>query len=206
MLTLVSDIAGSILALTLQISALFQMTFRILVESHSRFASVSSILHYTKNLPLEESDAPVNPKSDEISPSSLIFKDVSLRYRKELPRVLRNLNIVISKGEHVGVVGRTGSGKSSLFTVLFHLSDATEGDVIINGRSTKNATLQELRKSLALIPQDPTLFGLPFHSFSYITSLLVALSGLTWIRRTKTQTKNAFMLLKHAAWPEKSRS
>ncbi len=153
------DIAGSILAMTLQISALFQMTFRLAVEANSRMASASSILHYTKNLPLEQSDDPINPKSDEIVTSSIIFNNVSLRYRRELPRVLRNLDIVISKGENVGVVGRTGSGKSSLFTALFHLSDAIEGEIIINGRSTKNASLSELRKSLALIPQDPTLFG-----------------------------------------------
>ena len=122
-------------------------------------ASASSILHYTRNLPLEESGDPINPKSDEIVTSSIIFKNVSLRYRHELPRVLRNLDIAISKGENVGVVGRTGSGKSSLFAALFHLSDAVEGEIIINGRSTKNASLSELRKSLALIPQDPTLFG-----------------------------------------------
>jgi ABC-type multidrug transport system fused ATPase/permease subunit len=157
--TITPDIAGSILAMTLQISALFQMTFRIAVEANSRMASASSILHYTKNLPLEESSDPINPKSDEIVTSSIILKNVSLRYRQELPRVLRNLDIVISKGENVGVVGRTGSGKSSLFAALFHLSDAVEGEIIINGRSTKNASLKELRKSLALIPQDPTLFG-----------------------------------------------
>jgi len=68
--------------------------------------------------------------------------------------VLESVSVKIEKGEHIGIVGRTGSGKSSLFTALYHLSDEITGKVEINGLNLTNCSLSGLRRMLSLIPQE----------------------------------------------------
>jgi len=81
-------------------------------------------------------------------------------YRPELPLVLRGLSFDVQPGEQVGVVGRTGAGKSSLMLKLFRLmGDACNGRVLIDGVDTRELPLWQLRKSLSIIPQDPVLFS-----------------------------------------------
>ena len=84
--------------------------------------------------------------------------------------------LTIAKGEHVGIVGRTGSGKSSLFAALYHLSDSMTGEISIHGRNKSNCSVSSLRRSLSLIPQDPTLFskGLQFFwNFKIINQICI---------------------------------
>ena len=86
------------------------------------------------------------------------FEKVSFRYRQDLPMVLKNLNFQIQPGERFGVVGRTGSGKSSLIQALFHLYPLTEGQIRIDGMSAQDVDLMNYRQSIAFIAQDPALF------------------------------------------------
>ncbi|XP_011635936.1 probable multidrug resistance-associated protein lethal(2)03659 isoform X3 [Pogonomyrmex barbatus] len=100
------------------------------------------------------------------------FKNVYMRYADEEPPVLKNLNIVIYPGEKIGIVGRTGAGKSSLISALFRLAKV-EGIIEIDGTDTGLIALEDLRRKISIIPQDPVLFSGtlrhnldPFNEFS----------------------------------------
>ena len=98
--------------------------------------------------------AKVWPSSGEIE-----FRNVRLRYRPELPCALKGLNITVQGGEKIGIVGRTGAGKSSIMTALLRLFEAEPGSqILIDGVDITTVSLEELRSSIALIPQDPLIF------------------------------------------------
>uniref|UniRef100_A0A8C4RA30 Uncharacterized protein n=1 Tax=Eptatretus burgeri TaxID=7764 RepID=A0A8C4RA30_EPTBU len=88
----------------------------------------------------------------------ITFLNYSMRYRKESPRVLKSLNLTIEPKEKVGIVGRTGAGKTSLGTALFRLVDPCEGSIVIDKIETNNVELRALRSCISVIPQDPVLF------------------------------------------------
>ena len=81
-----------------------------------------------------------------------------MRYQEHLPRALRGVSLQTRAGEKVGVVGRTGSGKSSLFQCLFRLTEIEAGEVHIDNVNIKLLDLEELRGQLVIIPQQPFLF------------------------------------------------
>ena len=95
------------------------------------------------------------------------YRNVSLRYRDsldadgrfELPRVLKDVSFSIEAGESVGIVGRTAAGKSSLLVLLLRLVEATAGAILIDGLDIATLGLSLLRRSIAIIPQDPVLFS-----------------------------------------------
>ncbi|XP_068991531.1 ATP-binding cassette sub-family C member 4-like [Neodiprion pinetum] len=126
----------------------------------SLFTAVERILQYT-NLPNEgpfKTDKP--PPDTWPSEGSLVFRDVSMRYVRNKPLVLKNLNVKINPGWKVGIVGRTGAGKSSLISALFRLTgDELEGEIILDEVNTKSIGLHELRPRISIIPQEPILFS-----------------------------------------------
>lgn len=81
------------------------------------------------------------------------------RYRPDLPLVLDGLSLGIRPGEKIGVVGRTGSGKSTVALSLFRLIELATGSIHIDGVDTRAIGVEDLRKNLAIIPQDPVLFS-----------------------------------------------
>lgn len=90
----------------------------------------------------------------------IVFKEVSMRYNVISPLVLKNVTISIPRGSSLGVVGRTGSGKSSLLLTLFRLVEIEYGGSIeIDGIDIRSMSLQTLREALSIIPQDPVLFA-----------------------------------------------
>ncbi|KAG1708710.1 hypothetical protein DVH05_022336 [Phytophthora capsici] len=101
------------------------------------------------------------------------FEGLCLRYRPELPLVLKGVNMEVAAGEKIGICGRTGAGKSSLMVALFRICDFDSGRVLIDDVDIATINLRELRRSLAIIPQDPVLFSGPlrenldpFHEYS----------------------------------------
>uniref|UniRef100_A0A8C9ZU68 Multidrug resistance-associated protein 1 n=1 Tax=Sander lucioperca TaxID=283035 RepID=A0A8C9ZU68_SANLU len=87
------------------------------------------------------------------------IRGLGLRYRHDLDLAIRNITININKGEKVGIVGRTGAGKSSLMLGLFRIIEAAEGHIFIDGVDIAQLGLHELRSRITIIPQDPVLFS-----------------------------------------------
>lgn len=89
---------------------------------------------------------------------SVEFINYSTRYRKELDPVLRNLTFKIEAREKIGIVGRTGAGKSSLTLAIFRALEADEGKILIDGVDIGQVGLRDLREGITIVPQEPTLF------------------------------------------------
>ncbi|KAG5182090.1 hypothetical protein JKP88DRAFT_349004 [Tribonema minus] len=89
----------------------------------------------------------------------LEFKGVTMRYREDTDLVLKGVDLTITPGEKIGIVGRTGSGKSSLLQVLFRMVEVEDGLVLIDGVDTRQMGLSALRSRLTIIPQEPVLFS-----------------------------------------------
>uniref|UniRef100_A0A7E4W3Z9 ABC-type glutathione-S-conjugate transporter n=1 Tax=Panagrellus redivivus TaxID=6233 RepID=A0A7E4W3Z9_PANRE len=93
------------------------------------------------------------------SRGSINIEDLEVKYRPELDLVLKGLNAHISSKEKVGVVGRTGAGKSSLMMALFRLVEPHYGKIVIDGVDITTLGLDDLRSRLTIVPQDPVLFS-----------------------------------------------
>ena len=122
--------------------------------------SVERILEFGSLL----SEAPLETQQDIIhstwpNDNSIIIENITVRYRAHLPTCLHGLSFDIKAGERVGVVGRTGSGKSSLVQTIFRLLEPEFGTIMIGGVDISLLGLHKLRTSMAVIPQSPVLFG-----------------------------------------------
>jgi ABC-type multidrug transport system fused ATPase/permease subunit len=93
------------------------------------------------------------------SRGAIDFEEVSVRYRSSLPLALDKVSFSIPAGARVGVVGRTGSGKSTIVQTLFRLLEPEHGKIVIDGQDIAKLGLHTLRTHLAVIPQVPTLFS-----------------------------------------------
>jgi ABC-type multidrug transport system fused ATPase/permease subunit len=90
----------------------------------------------------------------------VLFRNISMRYSPSSPLVLKNVTISVPPGSTLGVVGRTGSGKSSLLLTLFRIVEIENGGSLeIDGVDVRSVSIQTLRESLSIIPQDPVLFA-----------------------------------------------
>ncbi|KAJ9087834.1 hypothetical protein DSO57_1029153 [Entomophthora muscae] len=93
------------------------------------------------------------------SKGSVEFQNYSTRYRPGLDLILKGLSIEINPGEKVGIVGRTGAGKSSLTLALFRIIEAAQGSILVDGIDISTLGLFDLRSRISIIPQDPVVFG-----------------------------------------------
>jgi len=98
------------------------------------------------------------PAANWPSKGSVEFVEYTARYRSDLDPVLKNITFTISPGEKVGVVGRTGAGKSTLALALFRALEAEQGKILIDDVDISLIGLQDLRENIVMVPQDPTLF------------------------------------------------
>jgi len=152
------SIAGLVLSYILTIVQMIQFTVRQLAEVENNMNSTERIHHYGSQL---EEEAPLH--MGEVRPTwpehgEIVFDNVEMRYRDGLPLVLKGLSMHVRAGERIGVVGRTGAGKSSIMSALFRLQELSGGSIVIDGVDIGKIGLHDLRSKLAIIPQDPTLF------------------------------------------------
>ena len=173
------SIAGLVLSYILTIVQMIQFTVRQLAEVENNMNSTERIYHYGTVLEEEaalHNDVQVRPTWPEHG--EIIFENVEMRYRAGLPLVLKGLSMHVRAGERIGVVGRTGAGKSSIMSALFRLQELSAGSITIDNMDISKIGLQNLRSNLAIIPQDPTLFKgtVSTNSDHSISAMLTSLS------------------------------
>ena len=152
------SIAGLVLSYILSIVMMIQFTVRQLAEVENNMNATERIHYYGTHL---EEEAPLrlgNVPDSWPERGEIVFDDVRMRYRDGLPLVLQGLSMHVRAGERIGVVGRTGAGKSSIMTTLFRLVELSGGTITIDGVDISKVGLHDLRSRVAIIPQDPTLF------------------------------------------------
>lgn len=120
--------------------------------------SVERVLEYAKLTPEAclESNPDFKPSIGWPEHGAVQFKNVSLTYNTNL-QVLKNLTFDVQPSEKIGIVGRTGAGKSSIISALFRLNEFV-GDILIDSLAIRDLGLHDLRKNISIIPQDPLLF------------------------------------------------
>eukprot|EP00878_Enallax_costatus_P030323 GHUV01033007.1.p1 GENE.GHUV01033007.1~~GHUV01033007.1.p1 ORF type:complete len:296 (+),score=17.98 GHUV01033007.1:573-1460(+) len=109
----------------------------------------------------EEAAAIIDPRPPGAWPQAGAVQAVQLvvKYRPELPPVLKGISFSVNSGEKVGICGRTGCGKSTLMMVLFRMVEPSGGAILIDGLETSKIGLTDLRSRLSLVPQDPVIFS-----------------------------------------------
>jgi ABC-type multidrug transport system fused ATPase/permease subunit len=152
---------GVTLSYILLVQQSFTWMVRQVAEVENNMNSVERVVHYAKEVEQEAAhevkDSPA--PADWPSRGEIVMKDVVMRYRPELPPVLKGLSMSLSPGEKIGVIGRTGAGKSSIMTVIYRMVELASGSISIDGVDISTVGLAQLRKGLSIIPQDAFLFS-----------------------------------------------
>ncbi|KAK2865083.1 hypothetical protein FQN49_003931, partial [Arthroderma sp. PD_2] len=152
-----ASLAGFALSFAIQYTAAVTWTLRKYANVELEMNAAERVFEYS-NLEIETQeglDAPAAWPTE----GRLEVSDLVVGYAPELPPVLKGLSFTVEKNQRVGVVGRTGAGKSSLTLALFRFLEARSGSIHIDGIDVSKIKLEHLRSRLAIIPQDPVLFS-----------------------------------------------
>ncbi|RHY68303.1 hypothetical protein DYB30_013221, partial [Aphanomyces astaci] len=153
--------AGLALTYSSQLSTVLSRMAVFVTFVENMMTSVERLGHYNS---LESEDTG-HDNTKGLPPSSwpqqgeITFTNYSMRYREHLELVLNNVNFTVKGGEKVGIVGRTGSGKSSLMAALFRMVPSATGTITLDGVDIASISVRTLRSRLTIIPQDPVLFS-----------------------------------------------
>lgn len=156
---LITGLAGLAATYGLNLNVLQAWVIWNLCNVENKMISVERILHYTK-IP---SEAPLVIENSRPEPNwpingKIELQNLHVQYTPSLPKVLKGITCIFQGQKKIGVVGRTGSGKSTLIQALFRVVEPTEGQILIDGVNISSIGLHDLRSRLSIIPQDPTLF------------------------------------------------
>ncbi|KAI8624244.1 P-loop containing nucleoside triphosphate hydrolase protein [Xylariaceae sp. FL1651] len=152
-----SALAGFALSFALEFSGYVMWTIRHYANAELEMNAAERIIEYTE-LPTEDLKG-VSPPAAWPTEGRVEVNDLVASYADDLPPVLKGLSFSINRNERVGVIGRTGAGKSSLTLALFRFVEARSGSIHIDGVDISKIKLHDLRSRLAIIPQDPVLFS-----------------------------------------------
>ncbi|XP_029433020.1 multidrug resistance-associated protein 1-like isoform X1 [Rhinatrema bivittatum] len=153
-------LVGLSVSYALQVTTYLNWLVRMSSEMETNIVAVERVKEYSE----KEKEAQwrieqATPASSWPHEGKVEFRGFGLRYREDLDLALKNINVTIDGGEKVGIVGRTGAGKSSLTLGLFRINEAAEGEIIIDGVNIAKIGLHDLRFKITIIPQDPVLFS-----------------------------------------------
>ncbi|XP_053670820.1 ATP-binding cassette sub-family C member 4-like [Anopheles nili] len=152
------DRVGLAITQSMALTGMMQWGIRQSAEVANFMMSVERLLEYRDLTPELQPDRPRALNAGWPEAGRIEFRSVTYRYFEGAPAVLRDLSFVIRSREKVGIVGRTGAGKSSLIGALFRLA-LVEGEIVLDGVDTADITLEQLRSKVSIIPQDPVLFS-----------------------------------------------
>ncbi|KAJ7054182.1 multidrug resistance-associated ABC transporter [Mycena amicta] len=154
-----ASLAGMALVFASTISAELMYFVRAFVGLEQCLVAVERVKE-TSDAPREPPEiVEPRPPSDWPANGEISCEDLSVRYAPGLPNVLHNASFRVSPGEKIGIVGRTGSGKTSLLLSFFRFIEPTSGRIVIDGVDISNIGLTDLRGRLTIIPQDPTILS-----------------------------------------------
>uniref|UniRef100_A0A670YWM7 Multidrug resistance-associated protein 1 n=1 Tax=Pseudonaja textilis TaxID=8673 RepID=A0A670YWM7_PSETE len=153
-------LVGLSISYSLQITTYLNWLVRMSSEMETNIVAVERVKEYSE----KEKEAEWTSEREAAPPGwpqegRVEFRGYGLRYRGDMDPVLRDVSVVIRGGEKVGIVGRTGAGKSSLMLGLFRIKEAAEGEILIDGVNIARIGLHDLRFKITIIPQDPILFS-----------------------------------------------
>ncbi|CAF1028411.1 unnamed protein product [Didymodactylos carnosus] len=146
----------------LSLIGLLQWFIRLGTEILLQMTAVERVNEYC-HLPVEELKTNEPPKPHWPEEGQITFENLSFRYSVNSPWILNKIDLFIQPGEKIGIVGRTGAGKSSIIQALFRMADL-EGKILIDGIDTKSISLNSLRNRISIIPQvqlKPMIIRLP---------------------------------------------
>lgn len=152
------SISGVLLAYLLSMIHVIQLVVRQLAEVQTGMVSMERVHEYATALDTEPEDAPIHPPPSWPATGKFTMRSVCMRYRPDLPLALNSINMTVRSGEKIGIVGRTGAGKSSITQGFFRLVELSSGTIMIDNIDIGLIPLQTLRERITIITQDPTMF------------------------------------------------
>ncbi|XP_078519309.1 multidrug resistance-associated protein 1-like isoform X1 [Lissotriton helveticus] len=158
--SLSAGLVGLSVSYALQVTAYLNWLVRMSSELETNIVAVERVKEYSEmEKEAEWTNEEAAPPANWPHEGKIEFRNFGLRYRADLDLALRNISVTVNGGEKVGIVGRTGAGKSSLTLGLFRINEAAEGNIIIDGVNIAKIGLHDLRFKITIIPQDPVLFS-----------------------------------------------
>nr|APD26530.1 ATP-binding cassette transporter subfamily C member 1 X7 protein [Brachionus koreanus] len=157
--SLSAGLAGLSISISLSISSNLNWFVRTVSEFEANITSVERIIEYFEIKHEPEWTNENKPDKSWPQKGNIIFDDYSIKYRQELDWVLRRLNFSVMPGEKIGIVGRTGAGKSSLTLGLFRMLEFYSGAILIDDIDIEKIGLHDLRHKLTIIPQESVIFS-----------------------------------------------
>lgn len=153
-----ATMTGLCLSYALSVTNNAEWLVRYSTDLENDMNAIERILHYCQELPHEESNNEISI-TDWPSNGTIMLKNVSLKYSTDSEFVLNNINVEIHQGEKIGIIGRTGSGKSSLLSILTRSAGYVQGVVQIDDVDIENISVKMLRSKIAVIPQESSMFS-----------------------------------------------
>lgn len=154
-----AGLVGLSVSYALQITQALNWIVRMTVEVETNIVSVERVKEYSELKPEGVEIIEPRPPVSWPSKGEIVFKDYSTRYREGLDLVLKKINLSIKPKEKIGIVGRTGAGKSSLTLAIYRIIEKVgDGDIFIDGIPISKIGLSDLRSRLSIIPQDSQVF------------------------------------------------
>ncbi len=153
-----ASLIGLALSYILSVTGLLNGVITSFTETEKEMVSVERTNQF-ENLESEEWKGTVKVDPGWPRLPTIEFSDVVLRYKEDGNDALHNVSFVVKAGEKIGICGRTGSGKSSLFMSLFRGAEINAGSILIDNVNVRNLDLSDLREKMSIIPQDPFLMS-----------------------------------------------